>query len=202
VREILLQLPGEQGAVSLEAALRRALIPDVSVAPVDSAAHAPHAAPGVGARAAAAARLLVETSLKRSPIVILVPGFEPELPWELKYLRDHSWLTKALLIMVPASLGFSVRESWERMRADAFEQGLDLPPCADGGALLRLNRDGAVIRRMPFEVLFERGRLLQALEDLLTPQPTTPPDADSKRPLAELENKGLVRRVRPRGSRQ
>jgi tetratricopeptide (TPR) repeat protein len=201
VREILLQVPGEQGAVSLEAALRRALIPDISIAPVDSAVQSPYAGGAVATRAAAAARLLVETSLKRSPIVILVPGFVPDLPWELKYLRDHGWLTKALLIMVPASLGFSVRESWERMRADAFEQGLDLPPCADGGALLRLNRDGDVIRRMPFEVLFERGRLLQALEDLLSPQPTTPADANGKRPLAELENKGLVRRVRPRGSR-
>jgi hypothetical protein len=59
-----------------------------------------------------------------------------------------------------------------------------------------------VIRRMPFEVLFERGRLLQALEDLLN---TAADYASGPRmasaPSRSSRTNGLVRRVRPRGSR-
>ena len=112
-------------------------------------------------------------------------------------LIDQGWLSKTLLMMIPASAGLSVQDAWERVRSEAFELGLDLPPYTAAGALLRPNRDGNVVRRMPFDLIFEPRRLLQALEDLLTPLPADP-EADGSQRLTELVHKGLMRRMRTR----
>ena len=79
----------------------------------------------------------------------------------------------------------------------AFEIGLDLPPYTGAGALLRPNRDGNVVRRMPFDLIFEPRRLLQALDDLLAPPPAER-EADGSLRLTDLVHKGLMRRSRAR----
>jgi tetratricopeptide (TPR) repeat protein len=202
-RRILVQPPGDDAVLPLEAALSRALGPDVSIAPVDGMAYpqAGNAAASVSVRRVENARAQARTSLEQSRVVFLMLGITPGIPWELQYLRDQGWLTKALLIMIPGNLGFSVPVLWERARSEAFEHGVDLPPYSGSGALMRLNRDGNVVRRLPFDAIWEPGRLLQAMEDLLSkPQEMLRPEPDSARRLAELEHKGLVRRVRPRGT--
>jgi hypothetical protein len=83
------------------------------------------------------------------------------------------------------------------MRSQAFDRGLNLPAYTSAGALLRPDRDGTVIQRVPFDTLWEPHRLLDWLADLLSPMPGTD-DADEKVHFAELERQGLLRRLRER----
>jgi tetratricopeptide (TPR) repeat protein len=190
-RPILVQPPNGDPRLALDRALRRALQPDVAMVPVDSWSLLERQGAVHGGVSTAAADLL-----RQSHIVVLVPGFAGGLDAELKDLILHGLLTKTLMVMTPAGSGQPLQDGWEHLRAEAFELGLDLPPYTPAGALLRSNRDGSVVRRVPLDVLFEPKRLLQWLDDLLNPPPPPPPDADSGRRLSELMDKGLLRRTR------
>ena len=189
-RPIAVHPPGDESKLLLEVVLRRALFPDVSIMPVEAAVQA-------GSKRDSSDQSIPTQLLQQSHIVMLVPGFGLGLQPELQYLIEQGWLSKTLLMMIPASAGLSVQDLWERVRSEAFEVGLDLPPYTAAGALLRPNRDGNVVRRMPFDLIFEPRRLLQALEDLLTPPPADT-EADGSQRLTELVHKGLMRRMRAR----
>jgi hypothetical protein len=198
-RYIAVHPPGDDETMSLEVALRRALQPDVAVMPIEASQHKfdYDAAP----RSLDDASNEFGSLLQQSPLVVLVPGFSWGLQPELHLLIDRGWLTKTVLIMLPASAGFSLHDRWEQMRSEASDQGLDLPSYTSAGGLLRFNADAAVSGRMPFDTLWEPHRLLDWLADLLRPIGRTD-DVEERVGFAELERQGLLRRLRERHPKQ
>jgi hypothetical protein len=202
-REVWLQPPvGYQGSgvtpaehgVTLEVALSRALNPVVDIFYVGGALHPGAMASGTST-GSEVWRDAVQLSLEDGDIVILVPGVTPGMRWELEYVIVRGHLDRCLLSMMPLIPGFPSQELWEKSRNLAAAKGLTLPPYSTSGAFFRLNNKGRLVRRLSFDALWEEGKLLMELEDLLsTPEEMQRRHEDAMQNMANFERQGTLTR--------
>jgi len=142
-------------------------------------------------------RIPVQAELRERELIVLVPGNTPGMQWELRFLHDEGLLDHTLLMMLPAALHPEAPALWQGSAAAALEFGLTLPPYSDGGAFLRMSRDGGVSSRLPFEAISQPGGLRGAVADLLrTPEEILAKKKGWREKVEAGEAAGHVRRIR------
>ena len=198
-RQILLQPPHGRSSqpTSLEAALSTVLSPEVAISYVGGAPH-PHGGSLGWAAAHIDWRGPLQALLSATDMVIMVPGSTPGMGWELGYLITERLMAKTLLIMVPANVDFPAAENWETARVQALDSGLQLPAYDISGAMLRFDTDGRLGRRLEFELIWDRQRLLPELEDLMRePEEMARRITEARESVDEYAAAGKVRISRP-----
>jgi len=185
------------GGLSLEVALGRALGPEVSLFYMGGGLHPGAANMGSAVSGRADWRIPVQAELRERELIVLVPGNTPGMQWELRFLHDEGLLGHTLLMMLPAALHPEAPALWQGSAAAALEFGLTLPPYSNGGAFLRMSRDGGVSSRLPFEAISQPGGLRGAVADLLrTPEEILAKKKGWREKVEAGEAAGHVRRIR------
>ena len=183
--------------LSLEVALGRALGAEVSLFYIGGGLHPGAANMGSAVSERADWRLPVQIELRERDLIVLVPGNTPGMQWELRFLHDDGLLAQTLLMMLPAALHPEAPALWQGAAAAAVDVGLTLPPYSPAGAFLRMNRDGHVSSRLPFEVVSTPGGLRDAIADLLrSPEEILARKARWRQGLEANEAAGSVTRIR------
>jgi hypothetical protein len=186
-----------EGAVSLEIALARALSPEVALTYVGGAVH-PRAASMIATSSDKADwRLAVRLQISNRDLVILIPGYTPGMQWELRFLTEERMLDRTLLIMIPSGIEPEAVGLWQGAQTWARTFGLQLPAYSPEGGFLRLDNDGAVIRRLPFEAVWNHDVLLTSISDLLSePQEIRQRLQRAQDSLDSAEEAGSAKRMR------
>jgi hypothetical protein len=185
------------GGLSVEVALGRALGPEVSLFYMGGGLHPGAANMGSAVSGRADWRIPVQAELRERELIVLVPGNTPGMQWELRFLHDEGLLGHTQLMMLPAALHPEAPALWQGSAAAALEFGLTLPPYSDGGAFLRMSRDGGVSSRLPFEAISQPGGLRGAVADLLrTPEEILAKKKGWREKVEAGEAAGHVRRIR------
>ena len=121
--------------------------------------------------------------MANAEVLIVLPGWSEGMLWELRYLREHALLDRALFVMPPGDPerdvfavyrgeDFEVERRWENARAAMSRLGVTLPPYDPCGGLLSVDEAGSSRSLMSFwPAPTERelvGRVRQAVLPLLT----------------------------------
>lgn len=130
-------------------------------------------------------------------VVLILPGYTPGMQWELRYVTEQRYLTRALFVMLPRVCDVEAAGRWEGAREAAAVFGLALPPYVDEGAFLRFGADGQPSRRLAFEAVWTARAITDALEDLMRePGEVRREKAEAQEKLARFAESGVVVRLR------
>jgi tetratricopeptide (TPR) repeat protein len=107
----------------------------------------------------------------QSDLIVLVPHSSDGVRWELDLLLKRGALRKTLFIMPPCSADTDVAAMWAEAEAMMRERGLQVIPYQNEGGVYRLEPDGTVAERWPFDLLWNNtflskiSHLLPAAKD-------------------------------------
>jgi hypothetical protein len=111
-------------------------------------------------------RNIVETTYKRSGLVLMVPHQSEGVAWELDFLLGRDGLVRALLVTPPELRDLDASAIWSGATALFAFRGCKLPAYTSAGMLIMLGRDREIARQWRFDLVW-RAELTKELMPLL-----------------------------------